>query len=285
MHQPPLSADEISEIVQGIAKAIYLSDEVWGSEISSTQESQEKRDIGSTQCENLQWITGLDLITGRFVRIPARCRNWRNKACMGCFNYRKKEFKDRIRAAIAYGSVYYLPIDDKRVAGIKREIGRDNYFQLPADMLCGGYFFYDARGREKIGTQILSTLDIPEAVWDLLTNTPEGMRPSGNLGKSGLTLCQEHDDEDSQLVTITGIMTPSDSENTALRGKATRIAEQKTADLNPHTYCELKAAIRRRTRAFVYELNRLGVPILARTKVTQWVDIRNVNWCSCTECK
>ena len=237
-----------------------------------------ERKTGSNQCNEQRWLTLTGTHNGKIRRVLIRCDKWRGRECDFCFGIRKERFQTRIKTAITSGSIYWLPIDDKRVADIKSKIGRKNYLQLPAHIPCGGYFFYNATGLEKIGSHILSTLSIPEVIWDFLTDTPKGKYPSGQLGNLEPTEAENRDDDDYDKVECKGIITPKDADNTDRRAQAARAAEEKTAYLDPHTPEEVEEAIDSRMKAFIKELKRRNVPILGQVSMKRWVHIPSIDW-------
>lgn len=229
-------------------------------------------------CAEQRWITVQDPQHGGFQSVLTLCGKWRGRRCQYCFNARKKEFQERIKRAVAYGSVYCLPLNDERVPQLMRELGKHGYLRLPANIPCGGYFFYNATGRQKLGTQIQSTRDVPDVVWDALTDTPDGKRPSGRLGTLDLTDAEKRSSEEWDTVHCRGVLTPTDSDSTARRAQAACIAEQKTADLDPITKEQLEGAIDLRTRVFIEELRQRSVPILGLVSMERFVHLPSVNW-------
>jgi hypothetical protein len=221
------------------------------------------------------WFTTYNTHTGRAQHVRSYCDDWRNCPC--CFKRRKEKYQGRIKTAIRRGNVCYLPPGDERIPKVKEGLSKDDYLRLPIES--GGFgFFYEATGRDKIGRQILSIYDLSDALWNTLVFTPEGERPSGNLGRSEPTDAQKHKNANWDKVNCKTVMTPSDPSIADRRAEAERAAETKTSDLDPHTLKEVRDAVSRRVEVLIQELKDRGVPILGCVWVSRWVHIPTVNW-------
>ena len=237
---------------------------------------EERRQERKETCGKL-WQVFIDPTTGDKKSYAVKCGLWRDHECESCFDDRKYKFKMRITRAIERGkSVYAIPITES--GDIISELAKEDYLRLPADMEGEGLLFYNATKREKVGIQILSMNAISENVWDLLTNTPEGSRPSGDLGKEEENESDFGGEGGQEKVEINITSVTINTEDKAKSEQAWTETLMRTTQLNPKTPQEVEEAIATRMAIFQACLQKREVEIVKVSTITRKLIPSDISW-------
>ena len=221
------------------------------------------------------WRWYIDPATGTDKSYILKCGDFRN--CDTCHYERREMFQLRILMALEEKRIGIMTLDD-RAAQIIKAVTKDDYLRLPSDN--GGALFYNIDACEPEFTdyvQIETALGIPaEFDWDDLTNTSEGSRPSGNLGKRKDHTAERKASGEWTEITTDTLEISAQDEGKAKIAFVNAIAE--TCDLNPQTPEEVETAVSQRTDVIVRLLEEKGVKI--RSRGTRKFLIRNtgINW-------
>lgn len=223
------------------------------------------------------WAHYVDPTTGQLKTYQELCGLWRGQECPRCFKRRKDGFKARVTRALSNGPIAYLPLDDPQVEEVLPELTRDEYFKLPTDD--GGAFFYDTTRRPKDrGKKVWSTNDFPEEQWDAWTDTPEGKRPSGGLGRSPDQQTENDRANDPRWAKIGCSEIVIAAVDRELAAELFDEASDATAQLRPTTPEAVSLAIAQRIIIWIDKLTEHGIRVLSSRAINRWVDLEHLNW-------
>ena len=245
--------------------------DAWAEEERLAARQQRAEQCGTT------WAHYVDPTTGQLKTYQELCGLWRGQECPRCFKRRKDGFKARVTRALSNGPIAYLPLDDPQVEEVLPELTRDEYFKLPTDD--GGAFFYDTTRRPKDrGKKVWSTNDFPEEQWDAWTDTPEGKRPSGGLGRSPDQQTESDRANDPRWAKIGCSEIVIAAADRELAAELFDEASDATTHLHPTTADEVGLAIAQRIIAWVDKLTEHNIRIISSRSIHRWVDLSELNW-------
>ena len=189
---------------------------------------------------------------GKFYRVTWKCKS---RECELCKKERANKIKRQVNEALDIGMTYKVILDKEQSARLSRSLGSDNYIRLPQE---DGTFIvilntYDDKLVNKYGLErILTTNDID---WGTISNTPEGKRMTGKLGK------YIADDEPvGREITCDIIHVYSDADENSM-DQAMEQAVKETSDTIPETDNEYELAMNRRVNRYAAALKEMGFEI------------------------
>ena len=204
--------------------------------------------------------------TGGMRWILITCGYWRDNykighVCAKCFARRMGEFRDNAKRALASNNgegINYIVVDIEVAKQITKGHNRKFYHKIPHED--GQHVFLMVDTNEiNIGEPL--TLDtINDAIdWKQYANTPDGSRPSGNLGVMSKLPKKDEEEGEKVVVHVQSVHTENIS-NEDMR-EALVAAYEETKALDPHTEKELQDALNERTYCYIKYLRMKGAKI------------------------
>lgn len=253
-------------------------------------EDDEEEERPAIPCGSV-WKWYVNPVTGLEQSYPLTCGKFR--VCIPCHNRRRDDFIRRITTATQRQhklvGVLKLSIGEEpneAARAVVEAVTKDDYLRLPSDD--GGALFFDtmaytgednSRELPEDTVLIINEKDITKLDglfdWDDLTNTPEGSRPSGNLGKIDLDAEREKSDQWQKIEVDT---LEVNSRHEAKVRIAFEEAVADTAGLDPKTPEEVETAINQRTDAVVERLRAWKVAIRKRGTKKAWIKVGSIEW-------
>jgi len=165
-----------------------------------------------------------------------------------------------------------ITIDSKESAALARRLGGDNYIRMPqAD---GTFVIIMKTDNEKIvsrynAEKVESVYDID---WEGISNTPDGKRMTGKLGKSEKI---ENDDSRTIVAEIIHIATDADLD---IKKESMEQAVKETSTRSPECDEDYELLINRRISRLALILEQKGFVVNRLVKKTKLVIREGVEW-------
>lgn len=191
--------------------------------------------------------------------------------CPYCLRRRAKRYRDQVDQAWANanGDLVVTFLTDEEARKITRGQDKSTYIKMPTT---DGVLFIGQADVKRFG-KIESDLTIDNIDWLEIARTPTGRRPSGSLGKPVIVASDNADGDEEAVTCVTlSVVLNFDGADTSektiseIKKDAVLQAKIETGHMCPSFDGEqLTKARTARTLAYVYELRRYGVKVMAKT--------------------
>lgn len=236
-----------------------------------------------------------DPLTGFRKSFPLFCNDqW---ACDGCHDRRKHGLQQRMLRAVMTAVIAVIPLEDPQADDLIAMLNKDQYLRLPAFKVpakrddkykgTGALFFVRTDEAETLlaGNKAVQFIDDPYEVpegfpytWDELTNTPDGKRPSGSLGREPEKESKGDGADEEEEVKVDVPILSIEKQNEGVIESIMMQAVFETKDLDPQTTEELEAALEERTDKAVELLKARGIAVLHRGTMSRNIKISVMSW-------
>ncbi len=197
--------------------------------------------------------------------------------CAFCAKKRADMFRDIGEQAWkdTKGNLIITAMSEKDARKLTRGMDKSLYIKMPME---DGQILLIARSDHDRFSGIESSMSIDDIDWAVISQTPEGKRMSGKLGKvlSATSDTPESEEEKVKVETVRGILDFDGVENKEkIIAEAIAEAKHETSYLNPqfHAY-SLERAMNIRTCAYLAALKRRNVKILDRIWQTETINAK-----------